>query len=582
MPHATSPVTPKIKLIIYSMALIFIIIIGRLVYLQVNLTSYFTRRSTQNCLRTESTFSPRGNIIDRTGKLLATNRPVMHLHWQGTGNHALSPEQQTLLLRLDAILLTNLSQECKKKIMHTERHYKNTALAHDISLEQLSKIEESFPNHPNLHITTSFQRLYPYATSASHILGYLSSSIDIEPHGKMGLEKLFESCLKGEQGSYLTTINSVGRKLAQKEIKAAQQGKNIQTTIDITLQQLCEKVFLQEYTGAMIIMHPSDGDILALISRPTFDPNMFLSPISTEQWQELQDKKPFLNRAFNATYPPGSIFKLVTVSAALEHNIITPESECVCHGSITFGNRQFLCNNIYGHGKLSTAEAIGLSCNIICYNIGKKLDIDILAHYGRIFGLGEKTNMLFPEQSGLVPTRGWKRIAKGEQWWPGETLAVSIGQSFLLVTPIQIATMISGIFTGNLPIPRLLMVEPIQHRPLAIAPETRALLQESMKKTVTMGTGRQVNTISSRVNTGKDYIVHAKTSTAQTSALDKRALGLRYLEHGWFVAHIQYKNTQPLTVVIIAENSGSSKTATIIAKNFLLEYKKKIDQEIHV
>lgn len=573
MLRKSSPIASKIKLIIYGTALIFTIIIVRLLYLQVNLTAHLAHRSTQNCLRIESTSSPRGNIIDRTGKLLATNRPVIKVYWQGTGSYFLTEAHNALLRSIETILSCPLTHiDHYKKITHAERYYKEAELARDISLEQLCKIEECFPNHPNICIKTDFKRLYPYTHSASHILGYLSSSIDIEPYGQMGLEKVLEGCLRGQQGSLLTTINSIGRKLAQKEITAAREGKDIQTTIDIDLQQLCEKIFLEEYIGAMIVMNPSNGDILAVISRPTFDPNMFLSPIPAEQWHELQEKKPFLNRAFNASYPPGSIFKLITVSAALEHSIITPESEWTCNGFITFGNHQIWCHNKHGHGRISTAQGLAHSCNILCYDIAKKIDVDILAHYARLFGLGEKTHILFPEQSGLVPTKGWKRIAKSEKWWPGETLSVSIGQSFLLVTPIQVAAMISSIFTGKIPTPRVLMAEPIQSKPLAITPETRTFLQKSMKLVVTAGTGKQVNTI-------KDYSIYAKTSTAQTSALDKRTLGKRYLEHGWFASHIQYKNTPPLTVVIIAENSGSSKTATTIAKNFLLAYKKKIDLE---
>jgi penicillin-binding protein 2 len=198
------------------------------------------------------------------------------------------------------------------------------------------------------------------------------------------------------------------------------------------------------------------------------------------------------------------------------------------------------------------------------------MDVDILAEYAHMFGLGEKTNIILPEKSGLVPSKEWKLTNKGERWWAGETLSVSIGQSFLLVTPIQVAAMISSIFTGFIPTPRLLTAEPIQNRPLKIAPTTRDFLQKSMKMVVTVGTGNRVNKI-------KDYVIYAKTSTAQTSALDKRLLGKKYLEHAWFAFHLQYKNNDPLTVVILAEHLGSSQSATAIAKNFLLEFKQLLD-----
>ncbi len=598
----TKSIKNKIKILLCGFLVIFFIITLRLAYLQINLSSYFMQKSSQNYSRIEHSMSPRGNIVDRNGVLLATNRPVINVYWQGTGSYFLTQKHHDILHLLEIIFNTRtpniLSQDSLSPntntlstntlstntllpnslihtgLAHAERYYKEKILAKDISLEQLSKIEESFPMHPNIRIKTDFQRLYPNTYSAGHILGYLSRSIDSicchELSGKMGLEKILETSLKGESGQLLATVNSVGRKLAHKEIKAARIGKNVKTTLDITLQKICDTVFPEDYTGAMIVMDPSNGDILALVSRPTFDPSLFLSPISSEKWLELQQKKPFINRAFASTYPPGSIFKLITLSAALEHNIVTPESTCNCRGYINFGGRNIWCHQKWGHGKqLSLSEALANSCNIICYDIGQKIDIDIIAHYAHLFGFGQKTNIFFAEQEGLVPSRAWKRATKNQPWWPGETLSVCIGQSFLLVTPIQVAAMISSIFTGYLPTPRLLIAEPVQKKPLAIAQETRNFLKKSMKLVTTAGTGRGASI--------KGYQLYAKTSTAQTSALEKRMLDKKYLEHAWFAAYAQYKNSQPLAIVILAENSGSSKTATNIAKNFLLQFKKLID-----
>lgn len=622
LPHITQSINFKIKSMLYAFLIIFFIITLRLAYLQISLSPYFIQKSSQNYSRIEHSLSPRGNIVDRNGALLATNRPVINVYWQGTGSYFLTQKQRNLLNSLEIIfnkpLQNNVSQNSLSQdnlsqnmlsqdtlspntlasnslspihtnlihanlintnlintglvnadLVNAERYYKEKILAKDISLEQLSKIEESFPMHPNIRIKTGFQRLYPNTYSAGHILGYLSRSIDNESSGKMGLEKILEQSLKGESGQWLATVNSVGRKLANKEIRAARTGKNVETTLDITLQKICDTVFPEDYTGAMIVMDPINGDILALISRPTFDPSLFLSPISSKEWHTLQEKKPFINRAFSTTYPPGSIFKLVTLSAALEHNIVTPETECNCRGYINFGGRHVLCHQKWGHGKLSLSQALANSCNIVCYEIGQKIDIDILAHYAYLFGFGQKTNTLFAEQEGLIPSRAWKRKTKNQPWWPGETLSVCIGQSFLLVTPIQVAAMISSIFTGYLPTPRLLLAESIQKKPLTITQETRNFLKKSMKLVTTAGTGRGASI--------KDYQIYAKTSTAQTSALEKRTLDKKYLEHAWFAAYAQYKDSPPLTIVILAENSGSSKTATKIAKNFLLRFKELID-----
>jgi len=388
----------------------------------------------------------------------------------------------------------------------------------------------------------------------------------------MGLEKIFEESLKGNNGTLINTINSFGRKLAQKEGVKARPGDNLHITIDIKIQDIVERIFPESLGGTFIVMNPKDGAIKALVSRPNFDPTIFLAPMTPDLWSELQQKKPFINRAFGASYPPGSIFKLVTVSAALEHNIIDQNDEFNCRGFVSFADRKYFCHNKNGHGRLNTQQAVALSCNTLFYEIGKKISIDTLADYAHRFGLGVKTNVPFNELTGLIPSRRWKEEAKGERWWPGETLSAAIGQSFLLVTPIQIATMISSIFTGQLVKPRLLCDEPIEQKPLQIRPATRDLLQQSMRSAVTMGTGRSITRI-------KDMNVYAKTSTAQTSALHKRLLGSEYLEHGWCVAYFTYKHHTPLTLVILIENIGSSRPTTIVAKEFLLEYKKILDKE---
>jgi len=317
-------------------------------------------------------------------------------------------------------------------------------------------------------------------------------------------------------------------------------------------------------------MNPEDGAILGLTSRPSFDPNIFLDPILKKDWADLQKNNPFLNRAFNASYPPGSIFKLVTMSAALENKIITHDQTWECKGYVKFGKRKYLCHKRDGHGTISASQALVQSCNTFFYNIAQNIDIDTLADYARRFGLGEKTNIILSEQKGIVPTKKWKMETKGEQWWPGETLSIAIGQSFLSTTPIQIARMISSIFTGNLITPRILDQEPIIKQPLQISSDTLNFLRRSMKKVVTEGTGKNISKM-------EDFEIYAKTSTAQTSALYKRRLGHMYKEHRWFVTYFKYKNNIPLTLVVLIEHSESASTAKNTTLKFLIEYKRAVD-----
>ncbi|MCX5922543.1 MAG: penicillin-binding protein 2 [Candidatus Dependentiae bacterium] len=571
MQQQSHTLNAKIILLPFCIMLGFMLIGIRLYYLQIKQSDALLEQSEKNCTRIEKIQSPRGNILDCSGVLLATNRPLTNVYWRGTGNTTLSDLQRTVLEKIATIIDKPLTTDINilQTIMMAEKKQHKLLLTSDLTFEQLSQLQEQFSADQNITIATHFKRFYPHKTFACHILGYLGS-MNLEPQGKMGLEKMFEETLKGEHGTTIKKINSVGRNLAEVELKEALSGRNIETTIDIDMQNICEQIFPEQQAGTFIVMDPNDGAIVALVSRPNFDPNIFLNPINAEQWSILQDKHPFLNRAFTSSYPPGSIFKLVTSCAAIENGYLKPDSSITCHGYSTFCERRYYCSRRDGHGTLTPQQALAQSCNILFFDIARHIDIDTLAEYAHIFGLGEKTNICFPETDGLIPTSAWKKRVKGERWWPGETLSAAIGQSFLLVTPIQVACMISSIFTQYLVKPRILQEEPIQQRPLTIKKSTLDFLRQSMQSVVTKGTGIRISRV-------KDIEIYAKTSTAQISTYSKRELGIQYLEHGWFVAYLKYKNNPPLTIVVMAENVGSSRAATEIAKNFVVDYKKLMD-----
>lgn len=567
----TTTVNKKIIYMFCTTFIAFIVIFLRLIYLQIYCGEYFVLRSEKNFIRHASINSVRGNICDVHGNFLATNRPVTTVYWQGSGKNGFTAEQQHLLEFIECITgITLTSNNFFTMLKSYEKRGKKIVLAKDIDLAVLSKLVEAFPNHENIVIKTGFKRFYPYNSCCSHIVGYLGN-IGAISNGKCGLEKICDSDLSGKNGSMRHIVNSVGQCISQEELEKALTGNDIQTTIDIDLQLLCEKVFPEKRSGTFILFNPVDGAIVSLVSRPHFDPNIFLNPISSETWQELQENNPFLNRAFDASYPSGSIFKLVTTSAALETGFIREDSVWNCKGYTLFGKRKYWCARRCGHGEISVKKAVAESCNTLFFEIGKKIDIDLLADYAYRFGLGQKTNIILPEKMGLIPNREWKFNYKGERWWPGETLSVTIGQSFLLVTPIQIARMIASIFTGYLVVPRLLVNEPVTTQLLNIKPETINFLKKSMKSVVKQGTGKSIRHL-------KDMKIYAKTSTAQTSDFSKRQLDEKYLEHGWFVAYFQYKEYDPLVIVILVERVGAAQVATIIAKNFLLEYAKCLDR----
>ena len=227
-----------------------------------------------------------------------------------------------------------------------------------------------------------------------------------------------------------------------------------------------------------------------------------------------------------------------------------------------YANRKYGCSLHTGHGTLTTCESLTHSCNILFFEIGRRINVDLIADYAKRFGLGQKTGTAFNEKEGLIPTRAWKMKKYRERWWPGDTLAIAIGQSYLLVTPIQIACMIGSLFTRNLVKPRIMVEEPVSKKALEIKPETITFIKRSMRDVVLHGTGRKVGKL-------RGFDIYGKTSTAQVGALAKEELGDQYLPHAWFASYFKYKEKEPLVLVILMENAGSSRVPTALAKNFL-------------
>ncbi len=572
--NKTAATSFTIKLSFYGFALVTAscILVARLFQLQVNLGDKFLAQSKRNFTRYEQTLSLRGNILDCNGTVLATNRPVTDVYWQGQGNKRLTVEQLAHLERLRDIL--NLPPfENYDELTRTERSVGKLRLASDLSFEQLSKVIELFPDETNVKLVTHFKRFYPYQSMASHILGYLAF-IDKGSAGKTGIEKLFEDTLRGRQGSIMRIINSVGTYLAEYEIEKTLQGEHIKTTLNLPLQKLAEESFPPDIAGCFILMDPVTGALEACVSRPTFDPNIFTAPIPVEVWDELQEQKPFINRISAASYPIGSIFKLVTLSAALESGLTEQHSAWDCRGHFTFVGRNYHCVRKEGHGLVTTKLAMAHSCNIPFFDIGKKIDIDLITHYAGLFGLGKPTGSIFSEATGLVPSRAWKRKVKHERWWTGETLSAMIGQTFLLATPLQITRLVAAIETGFLVNPRIIESTPIVTEPLAIQGETRRFLQKCMHASVTKGTARWLDRLHQR-----DFILHAKTSTAQTCSLDKLKDGAQFLEHSWLACNFTYKNYPPKTLVILTERTGRTGVPPRVAYNFLRGYKNFMDKQ---
>lgn len=560
---------------IKSLFLGFLCFIGlvliRLMYLQVHQQEHLHGASERNFLKTENIAPQRGNILDCNGRIVATNRPVFDMYWQGSGQSHLTLAHMELLQKIEKIL----GKPCDWRLVErVERGAKKMLMAEDVPFHMLCQLGEQCGEHPNIHIIHYAKRTYPYKEFASHLLGYLGRVEKNElSEGRYGLEKLCQDELKGELGYVQHIINSRGDKLEEKEHVNAKAGRDIMLNLDFEMQRIAQTLFEPDQAGAFVIMDPENGAIKASASFPNFDPNRFLYPITKEEWENsFNVNSPLLNRVINSVYPPASLFKLVTFAAGLEEHIIGHETEFDCRGYVKFCGRKYFCIRNWGHGPLSAKMSLGYSCNIPCFTIAKKIKIDQLAQYAARFGLGQSTKTIFPENSGLMPTTTWKKSIKGEPWWKGETLSASIGQSYILVTPLQIARMVSSIYTGYLVKPRYLFNEPIEQQPLSIAYSTRHFLQEGMRTAADEGSAQKLGFV-------KGFQVFAKTGTAQTSGMrkEKEKTTKQQFEHAWVAAYVRYKNMKPFTMVIIVEHAGSSRPALIVGEKFLRAYKEVLE-----
>ncbi|MBU4269263.1 hypothetical protein KJ644_02885 [Candidatus Dependentiae bacterium] len=542
----------------------------RLVYLQIKSKSKYLTLGEKNFLRSEILTPLRGNIVDCNGNLLVSNRPIYNIYWKGSGEIKLLTLQQNILNKISLILNTNfLDENYLKKINYINKNFKKILLKKDITFEQLSQIYEQCEDSYNLDIETSFSRFYLYNNLASHVLGYLSRDFqDYTTKGLAGLEYALQDRLKGETGYVLNVTNSKGRKLDQVDFCKPKQGQDLMLTLDLELQKIAESCFEPDQVGAFILMDPKDGAIKVMTSIPSFDSNLFLKPISQEDWNKyFIQSDVFLNRATTATYPPASIFKIITYAAGIEEGIINPDTDFFCRGYLNFCGRKYHCINHLGHGFMNSRSALAYSCNIPCFEIAQKMNINDLADFAFRFGLGNKTGFLLAESSGLVPTYEWKYAVKGERWWKGDTLSSAIGQSYILVTPIQVVRLIAAVCTGYLVRPRILVEEEVYNQRVPVSSSTLHFLRDALKSVVEIGSAERLNRI-------KDFDIYAKTGTAQTSSLDIDNKDKKFLEHGWIASYFRYKGESPLAMVVLLEHVGSSGYASRIAAKFLQKYRR--------
>ncbi len=573
---------------------LLLVIIARLYYLQVYQADRYKTLADENRISTRLLVPPRGLIYDRNGQLIATNRQNFQ---------ALIVAEQTTNLQetLDAFKkimpLSEAEEQRIKKDLKSNRSFVPIKIKDNLSWEDVSKIQLNAPDLPGILIDEGLTRYYPYGEKMAHILGYVSSvsekDVKDDPLlevpgfkiGKSGIEKFYEKRLRGKGGNLKSEVNAYGRVMKEIEKKEGIPGDRIDLTIDARLQEKAYDLFMeQEQSGAAILLDVHSGEILAFVSAPSFDPNVFAQGISNEQWSALlkNEKKPLSNKAISGQYSPGSTFKIITALAALEAGTVTPETRFFCSAKMTLGTHAFHCWKRTGHGHLNVVEAIKHSCDIYFYETALRLGIEKIADMARRFGLGSKINIgLENEKAGLIPDKAWKLKRFGEPWQQGESLISGIGQGYILTTPLQLATMVARVVNGGFevtPTFNKLSDYDKTHLPkININHGNLELVKEGMFEVVNIpgatafGSRFDYHGIKMGGKTGSTQVRRITMKERQTRILKQHELPWHLRDHGLFVGYAPADNPKYAVAVLVEHGGGGSTAAAPIASKILLE-----------
>ena len=566
-----------VALLIVGGAIVFLI--ARLWQLQVVEGEYHRTLSENNRVRLKRVNATRGLIFDRKGTLLVENRPSFDVVM--VPEDARRPDE--VLGRLGGYLHEELADARQALLSASANHrppFENVVLRRDVGWDTLVAVETRQIELPGVSLQIGPRRNYLYGPLSAHLLGYVGEvSVDElqrlsgyqmgDTIGKYGLEKYWEEALRGENGGQQIEVDAFGRKLRVLDEVPEVPGGNVHLTLDIGLQQAAEEA-MGDQQGSLVVLDPNDGAVLAMVSRPAFDPNLFARGITEEEWHSLitDPLHPLANKAIQGQYPPGSTFKIVVTTAALEENIINPFTRIFCGGSMHYGNHEFHCWKKGGHGWVNLHEAVVQSCDVYFYQVGQRLGVDTIAEYAHRFGLGLPTGIpLDHERAGTIPDSVWKQQRYGEPWYSGETLSVAVGQGYVTVTPLQMANVIAMVAAGG-----------VRHRPHYIERiedvegETVPMVPDKVVKlgvrssTLTQLRNALRDVVQSEHGTGKKARVEGvevagKTGTSQAVRLrtekkvNQLLLPREQRDHAWFVAFAPV-NAPEVAIACLIEHAG--------------------------
>jgi penicillin-binding protein 2 len=548
-------------------------------YLQIVKGSEFALLAENNRLRRIALPPTRGVVLDRRDEVLASTRPALNLVLVRDG----LTDAEGQLRRLEGFL--GIPYDALNARLQAMRHrptFEPLVIKEDVQLSDIAKVEARREWFPSVEIEETALRDYPDGPAVAHAVGYVGEVNESQLAkiadgslqqgdivGKTGVEREYDEILRGRRGWRLQTVNSLGRPFgASQPGRDPTDGLPLHLTIDKRLQRKLVEALADE-VGSGIFMDPHTGEVLALASTPGYDPNLFTAPVSRTTWTALigDPRHPLNDRAISSFYAPGSTFKVLMSIVGLETGAITPGTTVACSGSAMIYNRRFMCWKKGGHGTVDVHRALVHSCNVFYYLLGRKVGIDAISKYAKMFGIGELSGIDIPGESrGNPPSAEWKQRVHKEQWYPGDTISVSIGQGLLAVTPVQMATMISAVANGgSLVRPHLAKVTTSQPTKLPIAASTLALIRDALADVVEEGTA-------TRAQLGPIHVA-GKTGTAQVFKksvgvdADKQPKDER--DHAWFIGYAPAENPEIAFAIVIEHGGHGGTTAAPVARKVL-------------
>lgn len=566
---------------------------GRLAWLQIAQGGRYRMMAEDNRINMKMIAPSRGQIVDRYGVPLAVNNQNFRVLVvpEQTENLDLSLRTLAGLISVDDKLIRKIVEQSKKSPGFIPLEIKD-----NLDWEQVSKIEVNLTDLPGMSIDVGEIRNYPFGEATAHLIGYVGSvsqsDLTGDPVltlpgfriGKTGIEKTYDTQLRGSSGNAEVEVNVLGREIRELKRDSGQTGSRVTLSIDAELQRYTQQRLAETRSASAVIMDAHSGAVYAMVSYPSFDPNHFTRGISAERWEELlaDPAYPLTNKALAGQYPPGSTFKMVTALAGLEQKVIHGGTTVFCPGYYKYGDGRFHCWKANGHGSVNVLAALEQSCDTFFYKVSTDIGIDNIASVAHRLGLGQKTGFeLSEERPGLMPDVAWKLGAMGQKWQPGETIVSAIGQGYILTTPLQLAVMTARLVNGGFGVQPWVVgyvgdVPGIHEKwpSLGFNKEYLRLVNIGMQRVVggSKGTARASQIPEDGMEMG------GKTGTAQVKRITKqeRAQGIKndtlewkYRHHALFVGYAPVSNPRYVCAVVVEHGGGGSAMAAPVARDLL-------------